>query len=526
MSTLLETPAEDWSALSGVPTPAAKPQSAAGLRTDTLAQSVVVLLAMATLQRVVGFVRGVLVCRWLPADDLGQWDMAFGFLTLAAPLTVLGLPGSFGRYVEYFRQRGQLRMLVRRTAIVCCVLTALSVALITIARPQFSLLIFGQTIETQLVIAVAMSLVAVIAYNFLTELLTALRLARVNAVVQFFNSLAFATFSLLLLITWRKEAVSLVTAYGLSCLVLIFGMLWFLHRQWRELPFDKPLEIAAENSGFWSRLLTFAAWVWVTNLLYNLFDVVDRYMIVHTARVADPLAEIGNYHSSRIVPLLLVSISSLMGTMILPHLSHDWEAGRRTAVWSRMNLAIKLLGLLLFTGSIAILLASPWLFGVAFKGKFAGGMAVLPWTLTYCTWFGLATMAQMYLWCAERARLGCAALLAGLITNVVLNTILLPRLGLLGAVLATGAANAVALALILRFDAWMGMRIDRSVILICLLPITLGFGAWAALAALGAVIAATVFTDRLLSRAEKDRLVNVWRHHALAARIKKQQVHT
>ena len=169
-------------------------------------------------------------------------------------------------------------------------------------------------------------------------------------------------------------------------------------------------------------MLPFAAWVWVTNLLYNLFDVVDRYMIVHTARVADPLAEVGNYHSSRIVPLLLVSISTLLGTMLLPHLSHDWEAGRRKAVSDRMNLALKLLGLLLFTGSIAILLAGPWLFGVAFKGKFAGGMAVLPWTLTYCMWFGMATMAQMYLWCAERARLGCAALLTGLVTNVVLNT--------------------------------------------------------------------------------------------------------
>ena len=95
----------------------------AALRTDTLADSVVVLLVLAAVQRIVGFARGILVCRWLSPDELGQWDMAFGFLTLAAPLTVLGLPGSFGRYVEYFRQRGQLRTLVRRTAIACAMLT-------------------------------------------------------------------------------------------------------------------------------------------------------------------------------------------------------------------------------------------------------------------------------------------------------------------------------------------------------------------------------------------------------------------
>ena len=59
----------------------------------------------------------------LSPDELGQWDMAFGFFTLAAPLTVLGLPGSFGRYVEFFRQRGQLRTLLRRTAIASGILT-------------------------------------------------------------------------------------------------------------------------------------------------------------------------------------------------------------------------------------------------------------------------------------------------------------------------------------------------------------------------------------------------------------------
>ncbi len=58
-------------------------------------QSVMVLLVMAAVQRIVGFVRGVLVCRWLSPDELGQWDMAFGFLTLAAPLTVLGAARQF-----------------------------------------------------------------------------------------------------------------------------------------------------------------------------------------------------------------------------------------------------------------------------------------------------------------------------------------------------------------------------------------------------------------------------------------------
>jgi O-antigen/teichoic acid export membrane protein len=463
MSIALEAPADE---IEPPLNEATASMPAIGLKHDSLADSVVVLLVLAAVQRIMGFARGILVCRWLSPDELGQWDMAFGFLTLAAPLTVLGLPGSFGRYVEHFRQRGQLRALVRRTAIACVGLTILAVLTISFARPLVSTIVFGRTDETQLVLFLAGTLAIVIAFNYLTELLTALRMARVAGIVQFFNSLTFAGFSMLLLLAWHREATSLVVAYGIACALQIFWMMGYLRRQLRLAPADQLIHEDSGRPAFWSRLLSFAAWVWVSNLLYNLFDVADRYMIVHTSTADDPLAIVGSYHSSRIVPLLLVSIAGLMGTMILPHLSHDWEAGRRREVSARMNLTLKLLGLLLFVGSITILLASPFLFDVAFQGKFGRGKDAMPWTLTYCTWFGLLTVAQLYLWCAERARLSCLALLIGLVANVILNLLLLPHFGLLGAVWATAVANFTALALIYRFSAWLGMTIQPSMLLV------------------------------------------------------------
>ncbi|HTQ40641.1 MAG TPA: glycosyltransferase [Pirellulales bacterium] len=484
-----------------------------GLRTDSLAESVVVLLTLTAVQRFIGFVRGVLVCRWLSPQDLGQWDMAFGFLTLGAPLAVLGLPGSFGRYVEYFRQRGQLNRLLKRTAIVCTALTAAVVSAICIARPWISTIVFGRSDEKQLVLALAICLAIVIAFNYLTELLTALRMARVTAVVQFFNSIMFAGFGIFLLFSWRTQAVSLVAAYGIACALQVAWMIWFLRRQWRLAPPESATIVDADSGKFWSKLLSFAAWVWVGNLMYNLFDVVDRYLIIHTSTVADPLALVGSYHSSRIVPLLLVTIAGLLGTMILPHLSHDWELGHRQQVSARMNLILKLIGLLLFVGSIAILLAGPFMFNVAFNGKYAAGREVLPWTLTFSVWFGLISIAQLYLWCAERARLSCLALGIGLLANIVINLILIPHFGLHGAVWARAASNLLTLALIYRFSAWLGMKIERSLLIVSLLPLALSFGPWVAIFTLIAVIGAVGATNQILSQAEKQRLLVVWNEY-------------
>ncbi|HEX4150497.1 MAG TPA: lipopolysaccharide biosynthesis protein, partial [Pirellulales bacterium] len=90
------------------------PRPHRALVVDTLADSVVILLALTLLQRLLGFVRGVLFCRWLSPQELGEWEMCFSFLMLAAPLAIFSLPGAFGRYLEFFRIRGQYRLFIRR----------------------------------------------------------------------------------------------------------------------------------------------------------------------------------------------------------------------------------------------------------------------------------------------------------------------------------------------------------------------------------------------------------------------------
>ena len=127
----------------------------------------------------------------------------------------------------------------------------------------------------------------------------------------------------------------------------------------------------------------------------------------------------------------------------------------------------------------------------------------MPWTLVYCTWFGLTIVAQKYLWCAERVGLVSVALGVGLAVNVTLNLILLPRLGLLGAVLATAAANAVCLVLVMAMSSRLGFSVHRGTWVALALPLLVGLGPWTAALCLAAVGLGVVSSDSLLSREEK-----------------------
>jgi O-antigen/teichoic acid export membrane protein len=486
------------------------------LRTDTLASSVLLLLAATMLQRTIGFGRGVLFCRWLSPETLGQWEMVYSFLLLAAPLAVLGVPGSYGRYVEHFRQRGHLHTFLWRTSIWTLVWSTAAVGAIMAFAPWFSQLLFGNAEGVGLVRGTALCLAAVILHHTLTSLLTALRLFRIVTAMNFAQSLLFATVALTLLLT-NASVASIVTGYGAACLVASAGAILWVWPGIRAL--DRP-DAHLPQIEFWPRLLRFAFFVWVTNLLAHLFAVVDRYMIVHFSGMssAEALDQVGYYHSSRIVPLLLISFADLLSGLVMPHLSSDWEAGRRDEVGRQNNLCVKLTGLGMLAFGVCVLLFAPLLFDVILQGRYSDGLVVLPWTLTGCVWYGVYSVAQNYLWCAERARLATAPLALGLVLNVVLNLLLLPLWGLYGAVVATALATAACLAAILILSRRHGMTLDHGTWLVVAAPLALSQGTLASAATLVVLTIASLGTNLILTPRERIQLRGLMAEHL--ARLK------
>ena len=492
---------------------ASKPRESS-MAVDTLATSVVLMLVMTVLQRLVGFGRGIAFCRWLDPEQLGQWDVAFGFINLAAPLALLGLPGSFGRYFEYYRQRGQVRLFLRRATGLCLASALVALAVVALGRQWFSQLIFGRPSEEALVLWLVGCLATVLAYNFLSCIFMAARMYRVATIMQFFQSVGFAAISLALCVGWQARADSAVVGYGLASALCIVGAYPFLKRVWQATASELPAAVPQRT--FWAKLLPFAAWIWMSNLLSGLFDMIDRYMIVHFSglEVNEALRQVGYYHTSRLLPLLFVAVSALLGSMITPHLSHDWELGRRREVAARLNTVLKALDLSLFAASVVVLICASFLFNTVLGGRFSGGLEQLPLTLVYCTWFGTFAVAQNYLWCAEKAWLSSVALLVGLLVNVSLDLVLLPRVGLHGAVIATTAANFAALTLLYLLNSRLGMRIARGTWILAAVPMLLWLGPTVASLGLLVVTAVSLCTDWLFSDEERQHLlapaIGIW----------------
>jgi len=408
---------------------------------DSLAVGMLIMLVMTVIQRGLGFLRNLWFCRLLDDATVGQWSLAYDFITMITPVMLLGMPGALPRYVEHYRQLGHLGGLVKRLLAVTSVLGALFFALLMMRPTWFGWLVFLEPQRLDLIYSVGVAVVAIIAFNFVYQLVSSLRQVIVISWMQFIQSIGFTIGGICWLIG-GGQLVGLVYVYAAATLLAIAPGAYALCAGWRGLPqsnrsFDAP--------SMWRRILPFAISLWVMNLLANLFAMSDRLMILHWLPAGNGQAAVGQYHSSRIIPLLLMSIASMIAGILLPYLSADWESGRYKLVRLRLRQILLAVALLFTLVGAASLLIGPWLFSEVLQGRYADGLTLMPLAFVCSIWVALAGIGQTYLWVAEKGKWVGVAIGVGFLANIVLNLLLMPVWGLTGAVAATTTANGIVL---------------------------------------------------------------------------------
>ena len=472
------------------------------LVSDAMAFGVMFAITLTIVQRGFGFLRGILFCRMMTEQELGQWSMVYSFLMLLAPLAVLGLPGCFGRFVEHYLQRGQLATFIRRIAVISCFLTfGMSICLFAVPD-RFSMFFFRSSHHVGLVNAMAFALVFVSANNFISTLMESLRQVRLATLMRFITGIAFAVIGTGLLAVWQDGSIAASIGFGLACgLGLLPGIAFLVKHQTAFADSGEELT----HIVMWKRIAPFALWLWASNFVTNFFEVSDRYMLVHWSETSVEQAHgfVGQYHSGRVLPLLLVGVGVVIDGVVLPYAASLWEKSKQIEAKKMVGLAGKMVSIGFSVASVAILIVAPYVFNHVFEGRYDDGLAVLPITLLYCIWFSLINLYSIYLLIIEKGKWIFAVIGTGLLVNLTLNALLIPQLGLWGAVLATTVSMLMTLVAMLGSNHFFGLNVERGVVLTAALPIVVMLSPLTAVAAMLTIIAIALFTKLLFSQEEK-----------------------
>ncbi len=488
---------------------------------DTFATGMLAMLLLSVVQRLVGLLRGLGFCHFLSDVELGQWALANSFFVIAVPIAVLGLPGSFGRFVEYFRSRNQLGDYFRRVVLVSVIGLCLACTAILTFSEYFTWLLFRQENSFSLVVWCVITLISVTGFSFVNELVAALREVRAVSMMQFVQSVTFAVVALTVLSvhpTWTVLLPCFTVACILATLPGLIVLLGNYRHEFRLTTTSNKLDAQS----LWGRILPYAAALWVMNLLSNLFEVSDRYMLLHLIPCGDMAstgiastglgcdqavgqAVVGQYHCGRILPNLLTSIALMFGGVLLPYISADWEAGKPERIAARLRQMMHSVSIGFMLLAVAAMCVSPWLFYYGFGNRYQQAEAILPISMLQAIWVSLFIVAQSYLLCIERGKRLAALMVSGLLLNLLLNWCLIGRLGLFGAVLATSTANFVTLLLLVwqmsRHGCWLGW----GTLLLCIVPCSVLAGPVVATIVLALVVLIAGRTNWLLSDADRQQ---------------------
>jgi O-antigen/teichoic acid export membrane protein len=258
----------------------------------------------------------------------------------------------------------------------------------------------------------------------------------------------------------------------------------------------------------WNRILPYAAALWVLNFLSNMFEVSDRYMLLHLIPGGQEAGQamVGQYHCGRILPNLLTSLALMLSGILLPFVSADWEAGKTEAIVARLRQVLQSLCIGFLALSIAAMSAAPILFHYGFKGRYELAESILPLSLLQATLASLFIVAQVYLLCAEKGRQLAGLMVVGLAANLLLNWWFIQHFGLYGAVTATALANLFTLSLLFWRMAVLGCNLGMGTMVLCLAPLSIVAGPVVASLALLAIIVVAGHTNWLLSDADRRQI--------------------
>lgn len=364
-------------------------------------------------------------------DEFGRAAMFTLAVGLGSQLIMLGTDQSFAR--EFYRQKdaeGRARLL-RETLAVPLVLAIVSTLAVAAFGSEITTLLFG--LEDRYAAGlIAIAIVLTLIERFATLILrmeqragafSALRLA--FAAISFLTTLGYA---LLVDAGFRAIATGQVIGLGLVSLLAIV----LARRSWRTGPLSGPGIRSALVYGI-PFVPTFAA-MWVV-------EGIDKVALRHFADFTELGIFSAAYRFIALVSLLQAGFSTFWVPVSFDLFERDPDHAR--AAFSR---GLQMMAPLLVLGGLAVLLAKELIVGL-FAADFRDAARVMPFLLLVPIMYALSDISSGGINLKRRPRWHLLIAILTASANAMLNLLLVPPLGALGAAVATGSSYLLFFAL-------------------------------------------------------------------------------
>jgi O-antigen/teichoic acid export membrane protein len=456
------------------------------------------VLGLLLAQKIVAFVRGVVFARLLGASEYGVYTLGFFLILIMVAVTSLGIPSAFGRYAPRYQTRKGLRWFFRKAYILNIIFSFVAGAVVFIFPSFFSTLIYGDPSHTRVMMIVALCVPGFVILTNVMHSFSGLKLFRASSVSQFCQVAFFAVVGTILVLAYAS-ASSALFALALSILVTL---VLFIPLLIRYLKGEEPEYNRLDEPGFYRRLLRFTIWFTVTPILIQIFHYVDRLTLQRMLTSSDQ----GVYSAAVNLSATISAVGLAVNNVIFPHLSAAWEAGKKEQALLSLDLAVKFTAIpLTVIGLLLILLGRPIIL-LLLGEAYVAGADVLPYLVVFYLLTISVWLFGVYASLVEKTYVSTIGLVTALPVNVVLNLVLIPRMGIVGAGLATMLSYVLLWIVVVGICRAFGMPLRLRTVAASLFPFLLLLPPLLAACAVAGATYLCFRTEWIISRDERRRV--------------------
>jgi len=385
----------------------------------------------------VGFVNSIIITRALGVEGRGQYSLT---MTIVSVLSLVFGDG-LSRANTYLTSRGRHNtkgLFGNLTVYTILIFLLLSVTglsgykMISLAFPglSYSLVLFAFIVVPLLIsergmIAIFLGKQDYNRYNFFLA----------------FPFVLYLAANLILLSVTNVTPVKVMLNYTLA-IGLAFGIIFYIFIK-REKGIYPDKEIARQSWNFGSKAM-------VSHISLFLLFRIDIILI----NLFLGVGAAGLYSIAVLLAELLQKLANTAGNVIFPKISADNNQKNRVLT-IKVMISVMIISALF---SLFIIFLGEHIIVMLFKKDFAASAIALYWLLPGAVMMSGAKILNFALWARGFPRVTVIAPLVALVFNVVLNILLIPRLGITGSSISTSCSFIIYSIILASYYFWTGKR--------------------------------------------------------------------
>lgn len=396
-----------------------------------------ILLFGILLSKVLSYAFRAITARYFGASDYGLLVLAVAIVSFLAMSAVLGLPQGLLRYIAYYVGKGNKKIIAPMIGSVVKLVVPISLffglAIFLFASAIADVFFHKPGLALFLRIAAFLAPLLVL-YNVFDYVLQAFQDAKSIVISRNLADPLSKVLLLLVVIFFGFGVWGAAFAYVGGIAVAVSVMLLFLRKKIQNFSFIffRPGKLSKELVSYsWPLLFTN-----FSLMIFSWADVIILGIFVTSASV-------GVYDAASVTSRLLAIVPLAFSTMFMPAITEVFARGK-SHVAGLYDHVCKWVLLLLLPMLFFLAMFSKTILGSFFGAEFSAGAASLIILLFGQLFWGWSLLASNILAMLKRTKLIFLISAFAAVLNVILDVILIPRIGILGAAVATSVSLCVA----------------------------------------------------------------------------------